>query len=430
MPEQRQIWSWISFDVANQSFTLIINTLLFSPYFMTVVLPSQKNANTYWSLVFAGSMLLTVLCSPIAGAIADDRAWKKRALLITGFGCAILTCLLGLVGRGDVALAIAIYVPANFLFNIGENFLASFLPALARRDEFAKLSGFSWACAYSAALVLLVLTILTMTLFKLQKEEEWSPFFVFAGVWFIVFAIPTMLFLKESPAAGSSGGSILLVGFQRLRQTVRHARSHRNLMVLLAASFFYGVAMSVIIAFASKLAKDYGFSSTGMVVFVAVVTVSGIAGTLVPTLYQDRWGHRRTTVGLLLVWLAVSLLFAGYTFAHGRAADPATFPTWPLWVLGNLIGFGLGSLGAANRAFVGFLTPPDRTAEFFGLWGLIFKLAAIGTIPFAVARDRLGDPASFLLLAGFVLIGLVITLCVNEKAGSAEADPAANVSPD
>jgi UMF1 family MFS transporter len=133
---------------------------------------------------------------------------------------------------------------------------------------------------------------------------------------------------------------------------------------------------------------------------------------------------------LLLVWLAVSLLFAGYTFAHGRAADPATFPTWPLWVLGNLIGFGLGSLGAANRAFVGFLTPPDRTAEFFGLWGLIFKLAAIGTIPFAVARDRLGDPASFLLLAGFVLIGLVITLCVNEKAGSAEADPAANVSPD
>ena len=88
---------------------------------------------------------------------------------------------------------------------------------------------------------------------------------------------------------------------------------------------------------------------------------------------------------------------------------------WPLWLLGNMIGFGLGSLGAANRAFVGFLTPPDRTAEFFGLWGLVFKLAAVGTIPFAAARDRLGDPASFLLLAGFLVIGLALTFAVREK---------------
>ena len=28
-PQQRHLWSWISFDVANQSFTLIINTFMF-----------------------------------------------------------------------------------------------------------------------------------------------------------------------------------------------------------------------------------------------------------------------------------------------------------------------------------------------------------------------------------------------------------------
>ena len=41
LPKQGQIWSWISFDVANQSFTLIINTLLFSIFFNEVVIQDK-----------------------------------------------------------------------------------------------------------------------------------------------------------------------------------------------------------------------------------------------------------------------------------------------------------------------------------------------------------------------------------------------------
>jgi UMF1 family MFS transporter len=155
-----------------------------------------------------------------------------------------------------------------------------------------------------------------------------------------------------------------------------------------------------------------------MVIFVAVITVSGIVGTLATAAWQDRIGHKRTTLALLAVWLIVCICFALYTRAHHNTPDPSTFPQWPLWALGNLIGFGLGSLGAANRAFVGFLTPAARSAEFFGLWGLVFKLAAIGTIPFAAARDRFGDPVSFSMLAAFVIIGAVVTLFVREHSGN------------
>lgn len=416
IPNQKQIWSWISFDVANQSFTLIINTLLFSKFFMEVVLePGASHPNTKWSLVFTVSMLLTVVASPLAGAVADDRAWKKLALLITGFGCALLTCALGFIGPGDLWLAVLIYVPANFFFNLGENFLASFLPELGKREDFGKLSGFSWGVAYTAALLLLVITVIAMKVFQLEPVEKWRPLFVFAGLWFLLFAIPTMIFLKERPAPAHAPSNVLTVGFVRLAATLREIRNHRDIAILLIASFFYGIAMQVVIAFASKIATDYGFSSTGMVLFVAVITVSGIIGTLVPTFWQDKVGHRNTTIFLLLVWIVVCFFFAYFTYARNHAPDPAAYPTWPLWLLGNMIGFGLGSLGAANRAFVGFLTPPDRTAEFFGLWGLVFKLAAVGTIPFAAARDRLGDPASFLLLAGFLVIGLALTFAVREK---------------
>ena len=54
-PQQRQLWSWISFDVANQSFTLIINTLLFSIFFSKVVVQNDKIDDRIWALTSAAA---------------------------------------------------------------------------------------------------------------------------------------------------------------------------------------------------------------------------------------------------------------------------------------------------------------------------------------------------------------------------------------
>ncbi|MFN5956371.1 MAG: MFS transporter, partial [Planctomyces sp.] len=152
-----------------------------------------------------------------------------------------------------------------------------------------------------------------------------------------------------------------------------------------------------------------------------MITVSGVVGTLVPTFFQDRIGHRRMTASLLLVWVFTACGLAAFAFAREQSPDPATFPSWPIWIFGNLLGFGLGSLGSANRAFVGYLTPASRSAEVFGLWGLVFKLAGVLTLPFALVKDTLGMPASLLVLAGFVVVGLVLTMLVDERRGALAA---------
>ena len=431
-PQQRQLWSWISFDVANQSFTLIINTLLFSIFFSEVVVRNDAIDDRLWALTYGSSMLLCALFSPIAGAMADERAWKKRSLIITGTICGLFTCALAFIQPGQVWLAVALYVPANFAFSIGENFLSSFLPGLARQDEMGRVSGFSWAIAYFAALALLIATAGAMRVGKLATPDQWRPFFVFSGLWFLAFLIPTALWLKEPAIAHTvhTGKNLLTAGFVRIGESIRNVAQFRDLALLLCASLFYGTGMSVVIFFASKLAGEYGFSQVNLVVFVAVITVSGIIGTFLPTLYQDRMGHRRSTLLYLAIWIATSLAFALYAWlaeAHGRIPGAAPYPTWPLWVIGNLLGFGLGSLGASNRAFVGFLAPPSRAGEVFGLWGLMFKLAAIMTFPFAWMKDTVGTPAALLVLAAFLIAGAVITLFIDEKRGHAaalEADPA------
>lgn len=422
LPKQGQLWSWISFDVANQSFTLIVNTLLFSLFFQQVVVRDPARDDLLWTLVYGTSMALVVLASPLAGAIADARAWKKPALLVTGFLCAGFTCGLALVGPGQFWLAVLLYVPANFLYSIGENFLASFLPELAAREHFGRVSGFSWACAYFAALLLLGLTAGGMLAFGWRSPDTWRPLFVFAGLWFFAFAIPTLLFLRERPAPPAAAPAPLLAsGFRRLADTFGHLRRFRDVALLFAASLFYGTGMAVIILFASILAQEFGFTDVQLVLFIAVITVSGIVGTLVPTFCQDRLGHKRTTLILLALWIATTVGFVAFAWARRHAADPAAFPDWPLWLIGNLVGFGLGSLGSANRAFVGYLTPATRSAEFFGLWGLVFKLAAVLTIPFGFAKDAWGTPAALLVLLGFLVVGGGLTLFVDEQRGLATA---------
>ena len=104
---------------------------------------------------------------------------------------------------------------------------------------------------------------------------------------------------------------------------------------------------------------------------------------------------------------------------HVASKAAGVFPVWPLWLIGNLLGFGLGSLGSANRAFVGYLAPPGREAETFGMWGLMWKLSAIMTFPFAWVKDTLGTPEALLLLAGFIAAGLVLTLFIDERRGFA-----------
>ena len=61
------------------------------------------------------------------------------------------------------------------------------------------------------------------------------------------------------------------------------------------------------------------------------------------------------------------------TLLAGIATGPAMF-----WAAAVIAGLCMGSSQSAGRAMVGLLTPPDRKAEFFGLWSFATSLAVVG----------------------------------------------------
>ena len=91
-----------------------------------------------------------------------------------------------------------------------------------------------------------------------------------------------------------------------------------------------------------------------------------------------------------------------------------------LWFAGNLMGLAMGASQAGGRALIGRLTPVERSAEFFGLWGLASRAAAIiGPLGYGlVNRLSNGDHRTALLSTLlFFVVGLALLATVDERRG-------------
>ncbi|MEO0446307.1 MAG: MFS transporter [Verrucomicrobiota bacterium] len=439
LPNRRAIFSWGLYDLANQSFALLINTLLFSLFLKEAVLAGDQRGDLIWSLMGSVSLALVVLLGPVLGAIADVQGSKKKFLVGSGFLCAGLTCGLALIpiaADSGIALslmiAVALYVPANLAFNIGENFLGSFLPEISSRETMGKVSAFGWTMGFVGAFLLLALTAAGSVLFQWNEPSKYRPLLFFAGVWFLVMMLPTIRYLPEGKAAakGGEGRGALVAGFRQLGRTAKEMGRYRDLSALLLALFIYGMGMQVVVFFAGVIARDdFGFSTTYLLLFSAVVTLTGGIGAAVTGLIQDRIGHKPT----LLLFLGIWLLTAGGMAALSHFREVVEHPEklqWAVWLIGNGLGLGLGGTGTATRATVGVFTPAPRTGEFFNLWGACFKLAGVVGLPvFGFVRTLWGSVPSLLVLTSFFGLGAVMLVAlVRVERGIATAEEAESPS--
>lgn len=407
----REVLAWAMYDFANQSFTLLIITLLFPIYFKEVVVGDAQRGEALWSLVGSGSLALVVIASPLIGALADVRSARKLVLMSTGIAAAIGTMLLALAGPSSILLAAALFIAANFCYQIGENFLASFLPDVSTPRTIGRVSAIGWTTGYIGALLLLAITIGLMVALDWRDPVHYRPFLVFAGLWFALGIIPALITLKERRHASPHATSALRLARQRLTDTIRHAKHYRQLVRFLTAFFVYGMGVQTIIYFAGILAKDFGFDDTKLILFMLQLTITAGIGAVAVGMHQDRIGAKKTLAILLLIWTASCAAMAALAITPN--APEALF-----WIIGNGLGIGLGGIGTASRSMVGRLTPTHKTAEFFGLWGMVYKGAGVvGVLSFGQAKAWIGMGPSLILLTAFFVVGFILIKRVDELAG-------------
>jgi UMF1 family MFS transporter len=232
---------------------------------------------------------------------------------------------------------------------------------------------------------------------------------------FALASAPTFLWLRERAVAQPlhSVRAALIAGFARVGETVRHARRYRDLFRFLVTLAVYYSGIYTVIVLAAVYAQEVmGFTSRDTIVLILVVNVTAAVGAFGFGLLQDRLGSVPTLALTLAVWIvALGLAYA---------SDSRAF----FWVVANLVGMALGSSQSAGRALIGLFSPPGRSAEFFGLWGLAGKLAAaVGPLSYGVVVYLThGNQRLALVSTGaYFVAGLLLLLTVNERRGRAAA---------
>lgn len=414
-----EIVAWAMYDVANSTYTTIVSTAVYNAYFVKVIAASLGGSGSnalptlLLSAVVCVSSFLVVLTAPVIGTIGDATAKKKLLLFLATALCVLSTAGLGLAGPGDYVAAMILLAIANTAFGTGEDLIAAFLPELAPKEKLGRISAYGWSAGYIGGLLSLAIALLYVKWAQSngQTSQQFVPIVMLlcAGMYAIA-ATPTFLWMKERAVPDDSirGKNYITVGFQRLRMTIDHARHYQDLFRLLIAIVVYQCGVGTVVYLASVYAQQVlKFTEADLLIMILVVNVTAAIGAFIFGFIQDRIGSIKTLCTTMLIWVAAIAL--AY-FANTKM---------DLWIAANIVGLSMGASGSAGRALVGKFSPPGRSGEFLGLWGVAVKLAtAIGVLSFGLVSFGTNDYRIALLCTGlFFLCGFVLLLRVNEDRG-------------
>jgi MFS transporter, UMF1 family len=361
----REVWAWSMYDFANSAYTTVVITAVFGAFFVGSIAENKPWATFAWTAALSVSYAAILATGPLIGAWADAHAAKKRLLFLSTIGCVVFTALLYYAGPGAVAFSLLLLALSNYFFGTGENLIAAFLPELADSRAMGRVSGWGWAFGYLGGLAALGICLAYITGASARNipSADFVPVtMLITAAFFAVAAAPTFLFLRERAAPQPQNEN----PWSRLMQTLRQSRRYRDLRLFLLCILFYQAGVTAVVALAAIYAEQaMRFTMQQTIVLILVVNVTAAIGAFGFGYLQDAVGHVRAVAITLVGWI-VMVLLAGFSESH-----------FSFWVAANLAGLCMGSSQAAGRAVVGYLAPPARLAEFFGLWGLAVKAASI-----------------------------------------------------
>ena len=412
---RREVWSWAMYDFANSGYTTVVLTAVFNAYFVAVVAANAEWATFAWTAALSVSYAIVMVIGPLLGAWADAHAAKKRVLAWSTLVCIAGTVALAWSGPGAVAWAVAFIIVSNVAYSMGENIVAAFLPEIARPEALGKVSGWGWSLGYFGGILALAVSLAWVM--SADSRGSTSSLavpgtMVITAVIYALAALPTFLWLKERAEPAVVPGA--RAALARLMETARSAGKYRDLLLVFLCGVFYQAGVATVIALAAIYAEQVmGFKTKDTILLVLVVNVTAAIGAFGFGYAQDRIGKVAALRVTIVVWVAM-------TVVAYFSRTPATF-----WVAANLAGLCMGSSQSAGRALVAYLSPEGRSAEFFGLWGVAVRLAAIlGPLTYGVVTWVTGGNhrLAILLTGGFFIAALIVLAFVSERRGRAQVE--------
>ena len=396
--QKKQIISWSLYDFANQPYTTLIITFIYSAFFVNYIAGDEQQGTFLWANAISITAITVAFISPILGAFADNTGYRKSFLVFFTLICCLFTSLLYFPDKGDVFLALTFVVISNISFEMGTVFCNSYLNDLSSKKNIGKISGNAWGLGFIGGLLALLVSFL---LFDVNNSSEVKQVNLFVAAWFLIFSLPTFFFLKDSKRQKINKENISS-SFNSILQTFKEISKYKIIVRFLIARLFYNDGLITIFALGGIYAiGTLSFSMQEVLVLGIVLNVFAALGSFVFGLIEDRIGVRKV-INLSLVVLVISTFLA---FISPWTIYPKIF----FWTSGVLLGTMVGPNQSCSRSYMAQIIPEDKKNEFFGFYAFTGKATSfLGPLMFGFLTKIYSQQIGLLSVLVFFIIGLII----------------------
>ena len=570
------------YDFANQPFTTLVVTFIFSAYYTQAIAPNIHDGTLLWSIGITITALFVAFMSPMMGAIADQGGYRKTLLIFWTWVCIIGSFFLFFSYEGQIYTALFWFVVANVGFEMGSVFCNAYLPHIAPREKVGRISGYGWSLGYLGGLIALMISLflfvqpnkpsfdlkkrssvnsLAIEIQDVEVEDTFSRFTlspssrsiidsikvgmpiklinfsltdtsgfmpdiiyknetekgtvasieknsgsiiifgnhpnyrhhkgrsieligtplwsninalelesqtgylfdkdskfeirgptysdsgeylgtlcyyrdgrlavlddpqineisikrsgenirainILVALWFIVFSIPTFLWVKDRKIESKLSRELIQISYSQIRQTFKEIKNYRHIVRLLIARILYNDGLVTIFSFGGIYASGtFGFSFNEVMYFGIALNIAAGIGAFLFGFLDDLIGGKNT-IQLSNFGLVVACALAVFTTS-----------VTVFWVAGILIGLCSGPNQASSRSLMSRFTPKEKQNEFFGFFAFSGKATAfIGPLLLGILTKEFGSQRyGVAIVLVLVLAGAYVLHGLDEKAAS------------
>lgn len=381
MTGKKTIWradvlSWALYDFANTIYSMNILSLYFASW-LVIDLGYQ---DIQYSYAFSSSMLLAAILMPALGWFSDRRGGmiaQKRLFLLGVFttGAILSVVLFAVLPESLIAVILILFALSNFFYEGGIVFYNALLDSVSKPANAGTVSGFGVALGYvgSIAGMILVLPFVTGGVFGYDipgmDGGGKSAAFLPTALLFAVFAIPVFIFVREKrvePPVERSVPRGLFTAYREIWRSLKATEKYPGVLRFLIADYFFEDAIATVIIFMAVFSERVlGISSDELTIFLITSTLFAVFGSYLFGRLADRFDPKSVLGWIVAGWIGVLIIFAANSI-------PAIF-----WICGPIVGMFLGGVWAVSRPLLMILAPRERLGEFFGLFSLSGRAAAV-----------------------------------------------------
>ncbi|MEO8500454.1 MAG: MFS transporter [Vicinamibacteria bacterium] len=426
---------WALYSWAFHGFVTTVASVLLGPYLTSLAqaevgenglvfssrLLGTVTAKAYFFDCLSVSVLLQVILLPLLGAIADYTSLKKPLLFTFSTIGALATCALYFVGGGlGFRAGGAVFALANLAFGASVVLYNAFLPEVASHDDRDRVSSLGAAVGYLSGGILLAANLAFMTLaprLGISSGQAVRLCFLSAGVWWIVFSIPSALCLPSAPGRGGrvAPTGLLGLGVSQLRNMFRKLSGRPQTLLFLIAYLLYNDGIQTVIGVAAVFLEQELFIARGLpanqsflLANFLMVQFVGFAGALLFAKLAEKISTKRALLLSLVTFCGV--IVYGYAFLQ---------TTRDAFAMSAVIALVLGGSQALSRSLYSRMIPPGDEAAFFAIYEISGSGTSwMGPLIFAVvvAATNSYRDALLSLIALFAVGSILVAMTSVERA--------------